>query len=658
MTTTAVTSSEVTAGLIDDLDTKWTGNITYSFPGAGAVWTAGYGDGEPLDPEYGFFNATQITGFQAIMKVWDRYIAPSITEVSDTSPGDIRIAFTDISSPGSGGPAAYAYSPPSGTEVSVNGDIWVDDSYKSSTFASRTGDAQILIHEVGHALGLKHSFEAPTLPADYDSTTYTVMSYTTEDYFFTWSGGGGSISYSYTDTTSFTPMVLDIMAIQKLYGADKRTAAGNQVYKFTDTDLNGRQAIYDAGGTDTIDLSALTRGSDLDLRPGAYSDVAYYSIDDQIDDLVAIYGSGFESFIRSALTNPGTKAFEWERNVGIAFSTTIENAIGSSHDDRIVGNATYNKISGLGGADRLYGREGMDTIAGGAGADIMDGGRDFDRLDYRKSATGVTIDLNTRTASGGDAQGDRFINFEGVHGTSYVDSLTGTSGDNHLISYAGKDTLRGYGGNDRLDGGLGADTMRGGRGNDDYIVDNTGDRVDEASNGGDGIDTVVSPISFSLIKSAKLSGDVENLVMFGYVNARAIGNGLDNRIVGNRGDNVIAGGYGNDTLTSDVGADTFRFNTKPSSTNIDTITDFYVYADTISLSKAIFSAIAGTGYLTAGQFVKNLTGLAEDTRDRIIYETDTGKLFYDSNGSTAGGSQQFATIGTNLALDNNDFFIV
>jgi Ca2+-binding RTX toxin-like protein len=62
--------------------------------------------------------------------------------------------------------------------------------------------------------------------------------------------------------------------------------------------------------------------------------------------------------------------------------------------------------------------------------------------------------------------------------------------------------------------------------------------------------------------------------------------------------------------------------------------------------------------LTAAQFAANASGTAQDASDRIIYETDTGKLFYDSNGSTAGGAVQFALLGTGLALTNADFFIV
>ena len=85
--------------------------------------------------------------------------------------------------------------------------------------------------------------------------------------------------------------------------------------------------------------------------------------------------------------------------------------------------------------------------------------------------------------------------------------------------------------------------------------------------------------------------------------------------------------------------------------------DFSV-ADTIRLSSTIFNTIVGTGTLTAAQFVANASGTAQDANDRIIYETDTGKLFFDSNGSAAGGAKQFAQLSSGLALAANDFSIV
>ena len=76
------------------------------------------------------------------------------------------------------------------------------------------------------------------------------------------------------------------------------------------------------------------------------------------------------------------------------------------------------------------------------------------------------------------------------------------------------------------------------------------------------------------------------------------------------------------------------------------------------LENAIFTTIVGTGVLTVAQFVANVSGTAQDADDRIVYETDTGKLFFDSDGNAAGGATQFAQLAVGLALTNADFLIV
>ena len=93
--------------------------------------------------------------------------------------------------------------------------------------------------------------------------------------------------------------------------------------------------------------------------------------------------------------------------------------------------------------------------------------------------------------------------------------------------------------------------------------------------------------------------------------------------------------------------------------NVDRITDFNVVQDTIRLENGVMPGLGshlGTLYSTA--FWKSTTGLAHDANDRIIYETDTGWLNYDSNGSAAGGTVHIAQLAPNLALTNADFLII
>src|SRR5258707_9891453 len=176
MTTTNVTAPQADSGLWDTDGAHWTGNITFSIPGAGAAWDASYstpgqGQGEPFDAAYSVFSTAQAANYRIVISIWDSYIAPSITEVSDSTPGEIRIAFTNVTGRAGGGTYAYAYEPPAPTEIPASGDIWVDSSHTSAAFNQGSYDFQALLHETGHALGLKHPFEAPVVPSGYDSTT-------------------------------------------------------------------------------------------------------------------------------------------------------------------------------------------------------------------------------------------------------------------------------------------------------------------------------------------------------------------------------------------------------------------------------------------------------------------------------------------------------
>jgi Ca2+-binding RTX toxin-like protein len=130
---------------------------------------------------------------------------------------------------------------------------------------------------------------------------------------------------------------------------------------------------------------------------------------------------------------------------------------------------------------------------------------------------------------------------------------------------------------------------------------------------------------------------------------------------GNGGNDTLVGGEGNDTLSGGLGLDRFQFTKALSGTlNVDRITDYSVAQDTIALSKTIFAALGGNvgTFITAAEFWKSTAGVAHDANDRIIYETDTGKLVYDSNGSTAGGAIHFATLAPNLAINQLDFLII
>jgi Ca2+-binding RTX toxin-like protein len=121
---------------------------------------------------------------------------------------------------------------------------------------------------------------------------------------------------------------------------------------------------------------------------------------------------------------------------------------------------------------------------------------------------------------------------------------------------------------------------------------------------------------------------------------------------------MLIGSNVNNTFRGDAGKDSFVFNTKLGASNVDTIQDFVVVDDTIRLDNAIFTKIVGLNTMTADQFVKNTTGNAADAKDRIIYETDTGNIYYDADGSGSGAKVLFAKVSVGLAMTEKDFYII
>jgi serralysin len=134
------------------------------------------------------------------------------------------------------------------------------------------------------------------------------------------------------------------------------------------------------------------------------------------------------------------------------------------------------------------------------------------------------------------------------------------------------------------------------------------------------------------------------------------GNASGNTVRGNNGHNVINGGDGRDDLIGLGGPDHFLFDTAPNAaTNVDRIVDFNVADDTILLENAVFTTLIPGG-LTAGRFVTGTA--AQDADDRVIYNSGTGALFYDSDGTGGAAAVQFATVSAGLSLTSLDFFVV
>ena len=297
------------------------------------------------------------------------------------------------------------------------------------------------------------------------------------------------------------------------------------------------------------------------------------------------------------------------------------------------GNALANRITGNAAANILDGSTGRDTLIGGLGNDIYvtDGG------DTIVEALGAGTDLVRSSATltlGGNLENLTLT------GTGAI-KATGNALDNVLLGNDAANVLNGGTGTDRLTGGLGNDT---------YITDG-GDKIFEVAGGG--IDLVRSSVAFSL------GNELENLLLTGSADIIGNGNALANTLTGNSGANMLNGGLGDDILKGGAGADIFFFKTALGSDNVDSIVDFAAIDDTLRLENGIFTALTKTGTLAAGAF-KDLgaAGAILDADDRILYDSRTGAVSYDADGSGSADALQFALLTSRPVLTFQDILVV
>ncbi|MGV3492971.1 MAG: M10 family metallopeptidase [Ramlibacter sp.] len=344
--------------------------LSFSFPTSRPAYSS----------EGGFlrFNATQADAARDVLALFEQVTGVDFVERSGT--GQFTFAFS--SQGGSSG--GYAYTPAFGystsgttiTSVSASpnsGDVWLnrDLSWTAAQFQPGGYGFHTLLHEVGHGLGLKHPFEAPSngywLDPAYDEQTFTVMSYTLADRAWIYEASTGRAIPLYPDT----PMVLDIAALQHLYGANTSTRSGNTTYRW-DNKEELLETIWDGGGRDTIDCANQTLTCRIDLREGAYSSIGLRQTQAEVNEALGI----------PAGVSFGVPLYNGLDNLGIAFDAVIENAIGGARGDRILGNGVANRLSGKGGNDVLSGGGGNDVLAGGRGADRLTGGNGRDIFDF------------------------------------------------------------------------------------------------------------------------------------------------------------------------------------------------------------------------------------------------------------------------------------
>jgi serralysin len=374
---TAVTITKTGNNDIDGLlyGTKWTGTVTYSFPNSATAYGTGYGQGEPTATGFGQVSAQQQQAVNYSMGLIEAYTNLNI-DYSTSDSADIRLALSSKANP-----TSYAYTP----GANAGGDVWFGTKYDYSKATPGDYYFQTTLHEIGHALGLKHSQETGgvanvAVPANHDGLEYTVMSY--RSYINGPTTGYTNEAYGYPTTY----MMNDILALQTLYGADYTTHSEDTTYTWNATtgqmSINGVAdllpganrvflTIWDGGGNDTYDMSNYTNAVSIDLNPGNYS----------ITSSAQLAYLGNSQYAHGNVYN----AYLYNNNT----ASLIENAIGGTGNDTLVGNQANNLLDGRGGNDTITTGTGTDTIVFSPGygsdtiTDFVAGSSSNDKIDLR-----------------------------------------------------------------------------------------------------------------------------------------------------------------------------------------------------------------------------------------------------------------------------------
>ncbi len=334
---------------------QWTStNITYSFIGSGSMYSTSYPD-KSFWSGISSFDSAQIAASKSALSAWSNVANITFSQVADNSTvaGTLRFGFS--SGHAWGNAAATAYLPnssASGGDMFFNPDA--SDSVDSflntfwySDFLAGDFSYMTLLHEIGHAIGLKHPFDTTSDNSAISTGLLdsvagsTLMSYTRD------SAHPDATGFSYYPTTL---MPLDMLAVQYIYGANTSFNSGNTTYSFSDA--NGKtyfETIWDGGGINTIAFTGATN-SILDLREGRGSYVGN-----------PVYEhTASQSY---AYTTP---------NLYIAHGTTIsEVRLSGLGNDQITLNSKGNTVAAGGGNDTIVTQGGNDTVDGGDGRDTV-----------------------------------------------------------------------------------------------------------------------------------------------------------------------------------------------------------------------------------------------------------------------------------------------
>jgi Ca2+-binding RTX toxin-like protein len=334
----------------------------------------------------------------------------------------------------------------------------------------------------------------------------------------------------------------------------------------------GADLLQGGNGFDTADYSAAAQGIEIQLSADPLNPGTGTGGDaegDRLSGIEKVIGSNFsDTLLGSTATdvldglggndrlaggagadfligNGGLDTADYSAS-GAAVSVTL-NADPAAFGTGTGGDAegdqlnTIERVIGSGFADTLTGSTANDALVGGAGADAMTGGLGTDTAEYSTSSAAITVNLETGTGLGGDAEGDQLSTIENLIGSSFDDLLIGNTTANRLEGAAGNDTLRGGAGADVLIGGEGIDTA-------DYSGS-------PAGVGGVGISVTLTAVPNGATTGAggdaqgDLLNTIENLIGSAFTDTLN-GSSVSNRLVSGNGNDVLRGGSGADLLIS------------------------------------------------------------------------------------------------------------